>query len=626
VGAILGIYSTSSRPVDRLDLTRMVSRLAHRGPDRLGSWFGGVVGLGHRTLCTTPESLCENAPFVDAHGRLVVVADARVDNRDELIEALGLERSTSRAIGDSELILCAYRKWHERCAEFILGDFSFAIWDLEKRILFCARDPIGVKPFYYYYGRNDLFVFASEIKGILALPSVPRQINRFRVAQYLLSDLEDQRATFYEDVWRLPPGHCITVGLHGVTLQTYWKLEASTETPLRSDEEFAEAFRELFTASVRCRTHSSFGIGSMLSGGLDSSTIVCVARDLLAKQGSAPLATFSAVFDGVPECDETYFIRSVLRTGKLNPHFVRGDTLSPLGDAERVFWHEDEPFFAPNLFLHWGLYSAARREGVRVLLDGFDGDTVVSHGLAFLGDLARGWRWMSLVREAVKFSRNSECSAWDAVRYHAIRPFVPEPIKQAWRVLSQQRHSGRPGLDILNEHFSRRLDLESSRITVRNKTTAQTSRDSHYRGLTSGLIPFVLEVADRAAAAFSVEPRYPFFDRRLIEFCYGLPPEQKLSQGWSRVIMRRAFKDLLPAEICWRGAKSDLGPNFSRSLLTFEKDKIQNAIVPKDTSLQEYVNMRTLREAAQRFVSTGSESDAMIVWKALTLDLWLKRL
>jgi asparagine synthase (glutamine-hydrolysing) len=509
VGAILGIYSVDGRSVDRLDLNRMVSRLAHRGPDRSGLWFGGVVGLGHRMLCTTAESPQENLPFVDNGGEQVITADARIDNRDELMEALGLERCASRTIGGGELILCAYRKWRERCAEFILGDFSFAIWDLKKRILFCARDPIGVKPFYYYYRRSELFVFASEIKGILALPSVPRQINEQRVAQYLLSDFEDQRATFYQHIWRLPPGQCMTVGLDGMRSQKYWELARSAEMSPRSDEEFAEAFQELFTETVRCRTRSSFGVGSMLSGGLDSSTIACVARDLLAKEGSSPLATFSALFDDIPVCDETYFVQSVIRTGKFKPHFVRGDTLSPLVDSERLFWHEDEPFFAPNLFLHWALYGAAQEQGVRVLLDGIDGDTVVSHGLALLGDLARRGRWISAVREAVKFSRNSGYSVWDTVRCYAISPFVPERMRHAWRSLRPDCHRNQQGFGILDERFARRLDLKPHRKTSRNKTTVRNSRNIHYCSLTSGLIPFALEVADRAAAAFSVEPRIP---------------------------------------------------------------------------------------------------------------------
>ncbi len=487
MSAIFGIYSTNGQPVTEADLGRMSVSLAHRGPDGSGVWIGHAVGLGHQMLCATPESLKERLPYESENGELVIVSDSRIDNRDELIPALDNESRSSAGIGDTELILRAYRKWGEACPERLCGDFSFAIWDLQKQQLFCARDPIGIKPFYYYHRPGQIFVFASEIKALLTLSTVPRQVNEVRIAQYLLSELKDERITFYQDIWRLPAGHAMTVTPNRSWSRSYWSLDPSKELPQRSDEVFADGFRELLTEAVRCRIRCPYRVGAMLSGGLDSSTIVSITRQLLSEQPSPNLETFSAVFDQVPECDERNFINAVIARGGLKPHFIRGDNLSPLMDADRVFWHEDEPFYAPNLFLHWNLYSAAREQGVRVLLDGFDGDVVVSHGLRHLAELARGWHWIRLASEAIKLSRQSRCSFWNVIRSQVISPLAPRSLRHARRSLRQFMRVEQRATEVLNPAFAHRI---GPMIVENGPLAAHTSREFHHGELTSGLIPF----------------------------------------------------------------------------------------------------------------------------------------
>src|SRR2546422_5671131 len=355
----------------------MLARLAHRGPDGAGVWSEGTVGLGHRLLHTTPESLRERLPLASGDGTLVLTADARIDNRAELLGALdrGVEAT------DAELILAAYERWGERCPEHLLGDFVFVIWDARRAALFCARDHFGVKPFYNHHAPGRLFAFASEIKGLLALAEVPRRLNETRVADYLVPLLEDKVITFYEDILRLPPAHRMTVTREGVRTEQYWALDPEREIRMKSDEEYADAFREIFTEAVRCRLRSAFPVGSMLSGGLDSSSVVCVARQLLQQNGGNRFHTFSIVFDDVPECDERRYVEAVLAGGGADPHYIRGDLLSPLGDVDRFLDHQDEPLSVPNLFLYWAACRLASESGMRVFLDGVDGDTTVSHGL-----------------------------------------------------------------------------------------------------------------------------------------------------------------------------------------------------------------------------------------------------
>lgn len=184
MSGIAGIYYPDGRPVDRTDLERMGAAIAHRGPDGEGVWSNGPVALGHRMLWTTPESLQERLPRLSATGDFVLTADARIDNRDDLVAALDLSDRPTSEVTDSQLILAAYEKWGTSCSEKLLGDFAFAVWDSRRQQLFCSRDPMGIKPFYYYHTAG-VFAFASEIQALLCLDGVPRRLNEVKVADFL---------------------------------------------------------------------------------------------------------------------------------------------------------------------------------------------------------------------------------------------------------------------------------------------------------------------------------------------------------------------------------------------------------------------------------------------------------
>ncbi len=623
MSGIAGLYRFNGSETLAVDVERMATALAHRGPDGSGVWNHGPVGLGHRMLWTTPESLAERLPIVDQRGNLVVTADARIDNRDELIGALGLGGCSSREITDGELILAAYERWGDRCPERLLGDFAFAIWDRPRRTLFCARDHFGVKPFYYHRSPR-LFAFASEIKALLRLPEVPRRLNEVRVGDYLAPILEDKIITFYEEILRLPPAHTMTVTPEGSVVRPYWALDPARELKLGSDGEYDEAFRALFTEAVRCRLRSAFPVGSMLSGGLDSSSIVCVARRLLGENGGSTLHTFSAVFPEVPECDERRFIDTVLAQTGLEPHYVRGDRLSPLLDSEGGLGHEDEAIFAPNWFLHSALYRAARESGVRVLFDGFDGDTTLWHSLAYLGELVRAMRWKTLITEAKGLSERFDRPAWRFL-WTGVSPLVPEPVRHGWRRIRRRSLRGWEINPTISPGLARRVRLEERVSTFLGSRVRppRTSREEHWRRLTWGVLPCALEWADQAAAALSIDPRYPFFDRRLVEFCLALPAEQKLHRGWTRMIARRAMAGVVPAEVRWRG-KANLSPVLPRGLTLFDLARIE-AVIEEPKEIAEYVSQPALRDAFQRYTCKSLNDPALAVWRATMLALWLRQ-
>ena len=649
VSAIVGIYYFDGRPIDHLNLEEMMARVAHRGADAVGVWGQGEIGLGNRLLWTTPESLKEKLPRLNQAGELVLTADARLDNRAELVALLGLTDGPHCDITDGQLILAAYEKWGEHCPEKLLGDFAFALWDKRRQRLFCARDHFGIKPFYYHFSGQS-FAFASEIKALLCLPEVENCLNEIRIADYLTSMFDDPAITFYQNIFRLPPHHGLMVSREGMRLQSYWSLNPGPGLQLNSDEAYAEAFRELFTEAVRCRLRSAFPVASLLSGGLDSSSVTCVARQQLSPNGQGGWPTFSAIFDEVTECDERPFIQAVLTQGGFEPHYVQGDKQSPLADLDHIFWHQDEAFHAPNLFMTWSLYRAAGGQNVRILLDGFDGDTTVSHGFGYLKELAQARRWLALALELRGLDETFNTSSWGLMwRYLQVYELEPALARsqvgyRAWQALLRRfapgdsQAAGRPipkGHAVWNTtlkpEFVQRIGLvERYQTWQKNQPgAAPNEREGHYRAISQGLHPFALEVLDKAAAAFSIEPRYPFWDKRLVEFCLTLPPEQKLHRGWSRLVLRRAMTHILPKKVQWRRDKSNFLPSFTHGMLIFAQKRLDE-IMRQDLALIEtYVDITALHQAYHRFVSQTSqekERDLFMIWQSVSLVLWLKHL
>lgn len=623
MSGIVGICYPGKRPVETRNVENMAAALAHRGPHGAGVWTNGSVGLGHRMLWTTHESRREPLPLVDSKGELVITADARLDNRSELMSLLGINDFT---LSDAALILLAYEEWGLRCPSMLLGDFAFAVWDSRQHRLFCARDHFGVKPFFYY--RSDRsFVFASEIKALLRVEDVPRRLNETRVGDYLIGALDDKAMTFYQDIFRLPAGHYLVVAENHHEVQSYWSPDPERELRLGSDEEYAEAFRKVFQEAVSCRMRDVFPVGSTLSGGLDSSSISCMARHLLQSEGRGELHTFSVLFDEVPESDERQYINSVLQQDGFKAHFVRGDTIGPLHEMERFLWHQDEPFYAPNLFLNWAINRCARQQGVGVILNGYGGDAVVSHGTAFLAELARSGRWITLAREIASLSRNQQRPAWDILKAKTLAPLAPSAVRRLWRLMRGRTMSWSCGNGTIKPEFARRVGLEERAAKLGRAWTApvSTARQDHCRHLTWGYYTFGLEIMDRVAAAHSVEVRYPFYDLRVAELCLALPPEQKLSNGWTRMIMRRAMKGLLPEAIRWRAGKASLAPNFLRGFALYERSRIEEVIFEKPDLLAEYIDIQTLRQAYERYVKWKNGEDWHHVWIAVTLGLWLER-
>lgn len=571
MSGVCGIVKFDGGSIPVKEIAAMSSLLERRGPEGTSHWLGRQAAVGHSLLATTPEALIEQLPLTDATTGCVITADARLDNREELLLSLRLARE-ARVIGDGELILSAYLKWGEQCPKHLLGDFAFAIWDPRAQRLFCARDHMGMRPLLFHHQPGKLFVFASEANAVLAHAGVPKRINEGRIADFL-DDLEgmDSTSTFFEEVFRLPPAHVLTVSSEGMSLLRYWELTAPPQINLPSDKAYAEAFLKVFTEAVRSRLRSAGPVGSMLSGGMDSGSITAVSAKLLAAEGRGPLQTFSGVGPDPATCIETRMIQSSTALPNIAPHFISHAELGDLQLALMDLPASGEPFDYQMTLIR-AVYLKAHRQGIKVMLDGVAGDVALTSGNR-VSQLIGQARILDAFREARGERRfwGPEWPTWKAFAHGvwgALAPRRLKDLKDEIRASVSDRRLGEAGL--ISTEFAKDINLPARRRHYRSHgSNAQTSNvEERRRSILHQHLFAARERYDRTASAYAVEPRDPFMDVRVLEFCLSLPNEQLQSRGWPKLVLRRAMRGLLPDSVRWRVGKEHLGWPFTLTLFS----------------------------------------------------------
>ena len=627
MSGVFGLFNLDGRPVEADELRAMEALSTRRGPDRAGIWRSGNVGLGHSLLATTPEAVLEALPLEHTESQCVITGDIRLDNRQELLTALRMiERGP--AMGDAEIVLRAYLHWGDGSVEHLLGDFAFAIWDPRARKLFCARDQMGMRSLYFHHRQRRLFAFATDPRAILALSRTPFQINEARIADFLVEGLEgiDKTSTFFHAIFRLPPAHLMTVDVGGMRQRKYWDLALEPELRLPTQEDYSEAFLDVFAPAVQSRLRTVGPPASTLSGGVDSGTVTAVARRLLAADQKPPLLTFSGVSPAGEQDAETRAILASLAIGGLEPHLVSYDDLPKLlPDLDEVLSGIDEPFDG-SMTLIRSVYLAAHQRGIRTVLDGATADSVFTEG-RWIAHLLRCGRWRAAYREAKgwnEFCRGESPPGRELLR-SARSAFIPDAILRRLRPL-QRRMRTRPLVrnSLISEEFARRVDLGDRLDTLAShsvgflpSTGAERASTIDHPFLTVGR-----ERYDRVAAAAGVEPRDPFLDLRVVEFALRLPGEQTFSDGWPKVVTRRAMDGELPHSVCWRRGRDHLGAAFTTALVTQRWAEIQDRSTARLEAVRNYVSPGSLAEI-HRALQSDTASREVEVYTVLALGDWL---
>lgn len=618
MSGIAGTYNLDGRPADRMLLERMAKAIAHRGPDGTGCWIGGSVGFSHLMLHTTPESLREEQPLSDEPGRICLTLDGRVDNRRELRAALESKGRVLRSDTDAELVLRAYEHWGEDCAQRIVGDFAYAIWDARNRTLFCARDTLGIRPFYYHFdGRT--FSFGSELGPLLEMPGFARQVNPGVLGEYLCDAYASVDETLYRNVLRLPPGHRLVLRDGALRITRHWQIDPANAIRYASDGEYAEHFFEIFKEAVRCRMRSQAPVALFLSGGLDSSSILAMAARLAGEGiiGKDQIAAYHLAFSR-READERMFVNELagMRAGTI--HTASADTAAaePARDRAQRFRYLPEDLDQSPWHI---LYTMARRSGSRVILWGYGADEWLTGNPVHCADLIRGLQFRKLLRQfrhdvAAFGYLETEVTFAEAARW-CLLPLIPRRLASnikrglQWNVP-----------DWITPRFSRAIGLQE-RLSPRHGVPDFPTlvQQGMYGTLVSGYRTITYELANQLEAHHGMEGRSPFCDRRLVEFAFAIPEEQRWHGDQTKHVLRQAMRGLLPDSIRLRRTKGEFGylirENFARQCRgeTFRSLRL---------AADGYVDAAAVRRLYERYTQ-GDGTSVLSLWAIFAVERWI---
>jgi asparagine synthase (glutamine-hydrolysing) len=619
MSGIAAIYRLDGMPVEDAILDRLLTSIAHRGPDRIGRWINGPVALGHAMLRTTPESVRETQPLCDENAELWLTLDGRIDNREELTAALTASGVHLRSDTDAELVLRAYDCWGEECPPRIIGDFAFALWDGRKRQLFCARDPGGIKPFYYYFD-GRMFVCGSELQQILETPGLSLEPNEGFIGEYLCGKSINREETLFQGVSRLTPAHWLRASANGIAQRGYFDFNPGSELRYRSDEEYQAHYREILAQAVRSAMRCSDGVAAELSGGMDSSSVVCMAQVLLreGRVQNQRFESFSLVYPDT-DYDERAYIDDVVAMWGLSANFVTPSPGRARALPERAALHKDLAGY-PNGIVYDELKSLIAKKGFRVCLTGFGGDQWFTGSPRYYADLIRELKLRELwedLRINWRFGEPDASRLQNLLRY-GLWPLLPSIVQRGVK-----RASGIGEIPRwLKPEFARRISLvERIRRNTAYPVGLTFAQQTVYEVFARGWSTHAFELEDRDTARFGLEPRHPLCDRRLLEFAFALPDDQRFRGRFTKFIMREAMRNLIPASVRERVDKSDLR-KFSVDML--RQLSGEHGFELPMMACMGWVDAVQLSAMCRDGLPVGDGTAMWSLWRMLNVELWLR--
>lgn len=596
---IAGQYVFSGHRPDISLLKKMSDSLVHRGPDDSGIYSDDKAGLVHRRLSIIDLSPEGRQPMANEDDTLWLVFNGEIYNYMELRDELANLGHTFRTKTDSEVIIHAFEEWGHECLNRFNGMWSFAIWNIKKKELFCARDRVGIKPFYYSYTDTGI-IFASEIKALCKNHQTGKMVNDEKLIAFLkwgLSDYDNE--TMFEGILQLPPGHFMRITDDSAEINSYWNPNPSKEAVSIniSDNELSQNFLCLLSDSVKLHLRSDVPVGTCLSGGLDSSTITAIINKIkkdeeTSSEISSAQNTFSAVFSD-KRFDESEFIDIAVKSSDVAAHYIRPSPKQLWDDIDHLIYSNDEPFMQLTLYSQYCVMREISKN-VKVVLDGQGADELLGGYIAYfychIKDLLISGHPLRAISEG-----------FGVVRHH--RSFIEYAVKQFF--VRKQRRGLIKGEEIPLKRYQGSLN------------------DALNCDLKSTNLPYLLHWEDRTSMAFSVEARVPFLDYRVIEFLTSLPADQKIRKGITKFILRKSIKGLVPEKIRCRMDKK----GFSTPEEVWMKEELRNNILEVMNSesfkKRKYWNAGEVLKEYERYLCGKSEYSSEI-WRIVCAELWLR--
>ncbi|MGQ0801879.1 MAG: asparagine synthetase B family protein [Pseudomarimonas sp.] len=540
-----------------------------------------------------------------AHGRirqqprletdpLLVVADLRLDGRAALTDELGLAAD----VDDDTLIQACWRRWASECVQHLFGDFAFGVWCKRTQRLWLARDPLGQRPLFVRRSGQQL-AFASSLRPLRALEGsvLPDPIS---LAHHLLNLPGAPERSAWQDIERIPAGHIVCFGADGKRdSRRYFLLQPPAASDQLSEAEWSAGFRERFTAAVEDRLSTDHPLAAMVSGGLDSSAVASMACHL--RRGAA-MRAYAGRFPHTPSCDEGQYLAALRGVGGMQLRDLDVSASSPLVAFSELLPALDEPVLLQNLHLWTTVYKAAQGDGVRVVLDGHDGDSAL--GRSASGDAA--------LRAGLQ-----------------AKPGLGLRVLDQLRGLRQRLRAKPPAVTVLDllapefAHATQAKERMAAAVARRSVAADGDIRDRHIWQLSKGYSGYATERLSSVAAHFGIDPRHPFYDVRLLSWCVGLPPRLKERDGYSRWVLREQMAGVLPDALRWRAGKTSLSAQFHRAFAGADADLVNALLKQAGGPLAAYVDLAKARAVWERYQRQPRNQDSTPLWAIATLGLWL---
>ena len=594
MSAIGGILSLSGDNVKKSSLEVLCSSMNNRGSDTQNIWNNNCVGMVHKQLWTTLESQHEDQPLVDDFEDLVLTADARIDNRDEMLPLLNEYLKNKHIVTDADIILASYKEWNESCVDHLIGDFSFAIWDKKEEKLFCARDHLGIKPFNYIY-TDEQFGFSSEINALILASGIEKKLNVSNAKSYIERYKIAPDATFFKQVKRLIPGHTLSLQRRKLIIQRYWFPELISINEFITLEDAAAKFHTLIEEATRVRLRNAYEVGCEVSGGLDSSTILTLA--LKHNPDVVPFASIYGDFD----CDESEYIRAITEKLNVSPVISHSDQLDYKNSDSLTNYYVMANDWPGKCIVLDSIdeFRKAEQRNVRVMLTGHGGDQVSSGHPGRLTDYFRSGEFRRLYQEHkyVPFNKRIILS-------YFIYPFVPNWAKNKVKSLLGRRVS--------SNNFSYRLDLWMLNKKEIFHTRAQRGTLEWLYG-DNNTFWMDINPYNVVAGCFDIEARHPFFDKRVVEFMLSLPQWLKNDGKKDKITLREAMKSYFPDIINKRKDKAEFTSILYHQLKEGLKEG-KHCSVSFDS--QTTVNLMKIQY--------NNKDDVNDIWKQICLSEWIK--
>ncbi|MFA6316471.1 MAG: asparagine synthase (glutamine-hydrolyzing) [Elusimicrobiota bacterium] len=622
---IAGFLSAGPPAFDaRAVIDAMTRTLSHRGPDGWGAEVAawgrerkGLSALGHRRLKIIDLSEKARQPMVLEGEGLAITYNGEIYNYVELREELAGLGHGFASSSDTEVVLKAYVQWGVECFSRFNGMWAMAIHDRKAGCLVLARDRFGKKPLYYFRSGKDL-VFGSEPKALLKHPAVPRRPNLDKVFRYIAGNyryVDYDDASYFEGIQQVPRASVLVVGddLSG-SPRRYWSLDSGRLDSGITDSQAVARFRDLFVDSVRLRLRSDVPVGCMLSGGLDSTSITCVAHKIL----KTPISTFSGVTGDVKGVyDESDYIESVVRDTGADSHFLRSDPADIFAATDEMLAFHDEPICTVTWFSLYLIAKLVREAGMPVVLNGHGGDEIAGGYWDYyqyhFHDLAAAGSKEELAYETAEWSKNHGRDPAELDRYRA---YIPGVLKG--ETLETSRFPDYSGLFLpeVAARFRKDIRLDTG---FKDVLARRMASDLLYE-----TVPPTLRAEDRNTMANSIESRSPMLDHRLVEFAFTLPGRFKMRNGLGKWIIREAMRGILPEDVRTRKDKAGFIAPADEWFRTVNRKQILDMVASESFRERRLFDIPKVSAMIQEH-QDGVKNHQMVLWQLINLELWFRR-